>query len=127
PRKIRKRDEVEKRTTPPDGFIRFEVDHVSTLDLSGKYTDEIEVGGVPWMANVYQFDKADESSVAKEDKWLSVSLICLTNQVKNWRICVEAKYILVHPSNNKHLTIEKSHKFENGDDMRGHDFITWKE
>ncbi|GMR54698.1 hypothetical protein PMAYCL1PPCAC_24893, partial [Pristionchus mayeri] len=97
--KMIKTDHIRTRTNSPDGIIRFVVDKPSMLDIVGKFSDEIEVGGVPWIVNAYKDEFRDLD-------FFTVALVCMTNQATQWSIDVQSEFILVHPDRNAHLREE---------------------
>ncbi|GMR54719.1 hypothetical protein PMAYCL1PPCAC_24914, partial [Pristionchus mayeri] len=139
---------------PPDGVIRFEVYKVSALDGIGNFSEEIDVRGVPWMINVYKdydfyydedsednddYDEEegidDEEDEEYEDmdvdedddeKFLIVSLDCLTNQPKKWSIEMDVEFTLIHPDKNEHLT-EMVSDILNQEYCIGSNLLDWKQ
>ncbi|GMR54675.1 hypothetical protein PMAYCL1PPCAC_24870, partial [Pristionchus mayeri] len=140
------------KTKPPDGVIRFDADMVSTLDIVGKFSDEIEVGGIPWMALVYKSEDADAKNYEekgkskkqsrkkmewwmkkkkkkkneKEKDFLFVSLMCLTNQISKWTIDVDAEFILMKQGSKKHLLEKVSDGMDNECDSLDINILEWK-
>ncbi|GMR54748.1 hypothetical protein PMAYCL1PPCAC_24943, partial [Pristionchus mayeri] len=75
------------------GVIRFEVDNVSKLDTRGRYSPEVEVGGVPW-----------KISVRKQGSNLGVFLASITNISTLWSIDVEEEIIIFNSDASKNVT-----------------------
>ncbi|GMR54749.1 hypothetical protein PMAYCL1PPCAC_24944, partial [Pristionchus mayeri] len=78
------------------GFIRFEVDNVSTLDESGRFSPEVEVKGVPWklwigkedeFAQVFLYYHESGSNIWSIDVSAEISLINIAKQGNATKVC----------------------------------------
>ncbi|GMR54694.1 hypothetical protein PMAYCL1PPCAC_24889, partial [Pristionchus mayeri] len=97
--KIRKTDSRGMEKEPPAGIIRFEVDNVSRL-CADRSSHEIEVKGVPWKASVCRTNLSTHSGT------IDGSLFCTIDQSKDWKIDLDAEFILVHSDSTKNTTVE---------------------
>ncbi|GMR54693.1 hypothetical protein PMAYCL1PPCAC_24888, partial [Pristionchus mayeri] len=97
-----------------DGIIRFEVDNVSSLNIDGRNSPEVQVKGVPWYANVYK--TADQ---------LGCFLYCSLDQSKQWSIDVDAEFILIHSDSSKNIIVKNFANLSDEDDCDGECLLDW--
>ncbi|GMR54752.1 hypothetical protein PMAYCL1PPCAC_24947, partial [Pristionchus mayeri] len=102
------------------GFIRFEVDKVSTLGTGRRYSPEVEVRGIPWKLSV--FKKSDLSSIG-------VSLDHGKSNSNIWSIDVSAELSLINTSDKGNpRTMDFKTTFNNKTLNWGfYEYISWEE
>ncbi|GMR55017.1 hypothetical protein PMAYCL1PPCAC_25212 [Pristionchus mayeri] len=89
-----------KENTPPDGIIRFVVENASLITTDGhRYSPVVVVRGVPWKVNVWSDDS------------IGMGITCMHTESTPWSIAADVEFILVHPDNNKNITVRKSFLF----------------
>ncbi|GMT01659.1 hypothetical protein PENTCL1PPCAC_23833, partial [Pristionchus entomophagus] len=98
------------------GVIRFEVDKVSTLDFEGRFSPELEVGGVPWRA-----------TTCKSNDGLSVYLNSMVKQGTPWSIDVNAQFVLVNSDSCKNVTFTRIKTFDQSDYYWGGFLLNWED
>ncbi|GMR54732.1 hypothetical protein PMAYCL1PPCAC_24927, partial [Pristionchus mayeri] len=103
------------------GVIRLEVHKVSGLDFEGRYSPEVEVGGVPWKINVCK-------QQVRRGYYLAVYLNSMESLSRQWSIDVDCETILVHADSTKSFTTQWTNTFDRDvNDFGEHTLMEWNE
>ncbi|GMR54742.1 hypothetical protein PMAYCL1PPCAC_24937, partial [Pristionchus mayeri] len=81
------------------GVIRFEVEDWM-VDYDGRNSPEVEVGGVPWKANVRKLK-------GKSGEQVAVYLCSEINRSMQWSIDVDFEIILFNSDSSKNVTTKR--------------------
>ncbi|GMR54658.1 hypothetical protein PMAYCL1PPCAC_24853, partial [Pristionchus mayeri] len=103
------------------GFIRFDVEQISTLDEKNRWSHKIEVQEVMWGLSVRKFANSNEVNL------LSVGFFTPYNKSSLWSIDVTMEFILVHPDSKKNAIAKDTVKFNRRLNCHGLGVLPWND
>ncbi|GMT01074.1 hypothetical protein PENTCL1PPCAC_23248, partial [Pristionchus entomophagus] len=114
-------EKEEDKDSPNSGFIRFDVDEVSTLNREGRCSQEVQVGGVPWELVVSKRDREGEDD-------LFMALHSTISQSTPWSIHSLFHFVLLGSlCSARSVKKMKPATFQADQDRRGASIMAWND